>query len=83
MQRQPQRHYSIDEYFAVETGSPIKHEYYNGEIFAMAGASVAHNDITANIVGTLRLALRGTGWRAFGSDLWFSPLLLFDTHRCS
>ena len=69
MQRRPERHYSIDEYFAVETGSLIKHEYYNGEIFAMAGASVAHNDITANVVSTLRLALRGTGCRAFGSDL--------------
>ena len=69
MQRQPQRHYSVDEYFAVEAGSPIKHEYCNGEIFAMAGASVAHNDITANVVGTLRLSLRGTSCRAFGNDL--------------
>jgi Uma2 family endonuclease len=69
MQRQPQRHYSVDDYFAVEVRSPVKHEYYQGEIFAMAGASVAHNDITANLVATLRLALRGTGGRAFGSDL--------------
>jgi Uma2 family endonuclease len=69
MQRHPQRHYSVDDYFAVEAHSPIKHEYYQGEIFAAGAASVAHNDITANVVATLRLALRGTGFRAFGRDL--------------
>lgn len=69
MPGQPQRHYSVDDYFAVEATSTIKHEYYQGEIFAMAGASVAHNDITASVLATLRVALRGTGCRAFGSDL--------------
>lgn len=69
MSGQPQRHYCVDDYFAVEATSSIRHEYHNGEIFAMAGASVAHNDITANIVATLRLTLRETGCRAFGSDL--------------
>lgn len=54
MQRQPQRHYIIDDYFAVELNSAIKHEYCNGEIFTMAGASVAHNHITANVLGTVR-----------------------------
>ena len=66
---QPQRHYSLDDYFVVETDSVIKHEYYRGEIFAMAGASVAHNHIAANVLAFLRYALRGTGCSAFGSDL--------------
>ena len=69
MQRHTERHYSLDDYFAVELHSPIKHEFYNGEIFAMAGASVAHNHITANVLGALRTALRGTPCSAFGSDL--------------
>ncbi len=69
MQRHPQRHYSVDDYYAVELSSPIKHEYYSGEIFAMAGASVAHNHITANVLGALRTALRDTQCSAFGSDL--------------
>ena len=60
---QPQRHYSLDDYFVVETDSVIKHEYYRGEIFAMAGASVAHNHITANVLAFLRYALRGKGRR--------------------
>lgn len=66
---QPQRHYTLDDYFAVEETSPIKHEYRNGEIFAMAGASLAHNDIAANVLTLLHSALRDTGCRAFGSDL--------------
>jgi len=37
-----QRRYSLDDYFAVDASSAIRHEYANGEIFAMAGASVAH-----------------------------------------
>lgn len=69
MSSQPQRHYSLDDYFAAEESSPLKHEYYRGEIFAMAGASVAHNDISANVLSTLRIGLRGQGCRAFGSDL--------------
>lgn len=35
----------------------------------MAGASVAHNDISANVLTVLRTALRGASCRAFGSDL--------------
>jgi len=65
----PQRHYSLDDYFDIEEISEIKHEYHRGEIFAMAGASLAHNDITSNIHAALRTAFRGKGCRAFGSDL--------------
>jgi len=69
MQRQPQRHYSLAEYFAVEESSTIKHEYYNGEIFAMAGASLTHNHISANVLAALRTALRDSPCSAFGRDL--------------
>jgi len=65
----PQRRYSLDDYFAVEVGSSIRHEFLNGEIFAMAGASVAHNDIAANVLSLLRAGLGDSGCRAFGSDL--------------
>lgn len=66
---QPQRRYSVDDYFAVEADSAIKHDFYNGEIFAMAGASLAHNEITANVLALLRTALRGGRRRAYASDL--------------
>jgi Uma2 family endonuclease len=69
MRGHPQRHYSLDDYFAIETDSPIKHEYYQGEVFAMAGASLEHNEIAANVMAELRTKLRGTTCRAYGSDL--------------
>ena len=69
MKRESQRRYSLDEYFAVEETSQVKNEYYDGQIFAMAGASLEHNDIAANLLSFLRPALLHRGCRAFGSDL--------------
>lgn len=69
MSARPQRHYSLDDYFAVEQMSGPRHEYHRGEIFAMAGASLVHNRITLNVLTALRNALRDTRCEAFGSDL--------------
>ena len=69
MKRESWRRYSVDEYFAVEETSEVKNEYYSGEIFAMAGASIEHNHIAANLLTELRTALRGSECTAFGSDL--------------
>jgi Uma2 family endonuclease len=46
-----------------------RQEYYRGEIFAMAGASLVHNRITLNLLTALRVALRAGPCEAFGSDL--------------
>src|SRR5262245_32156270 len=64
-----QRRYSIDEYFAVEETSQVRNEYFDGEIFAMAGASLPHNRMPANHRALLRTApprprLRGL-WQRF------------------
>ena len=69
MLRDSQRHYSVDDYFTVEEMSEVKHEYYNGEIFAMAGASLRHNEIAANVLAEFRAGLRNTDCGAYGSDL--------------
>jgi hypothetical protein len=63
------RRYSLDEYFAVEETSHVKNEYYDGQIFAMAGASLAHHRISRNILTYLQSALANLGCEAFGSDL--------------
>lgn len=34
---------SIEEYLAMEDNAEVKHEYYQGEIFAIAGGTVPHN----------------------------------------
>src|SRR4051812_33978449 len=45
-----------------------KHEYYQGEIFAMAGAGRIHNIISVNLLTGLATQLKGKGCRPFGSD---------------
>lgn len=62
------RRFSVQEYLAREEGSAAKHEFYRGEIFAMAGATIPHNIIAGNVFAHLHTALRGKGCRPFGSD---------------
>ena len=40
---------SPEEYLAAEKDSPIKHEYIQGQVYAMAGASDAHVTIALNV----------------------------------
>jgi len=57
------------EYLEVEANSTMKHEYFDGYIVAMAGASYAHNLIFKNTYGQLSSLLKGKGCNPFGSDL--------------
>jgi Uma2 family endonuclease len=56
------------EYLAWETEQPIKHEYINGEVYAMAGGTLSHNDIAVNLTAILRNTLRGSGCKVRMSD---------------
>jgi Uma2 family endonuclease len=64
-----QRRFTIAEYLALEEDSLTKHEFYQGEIFGMAGATIRHNEISGNIFAGLYARLRGKGCRPYGSDL--------------
>ncbi len=46
--------YTPEEYFAFEETSVGKHEYENGEIFAMAGGSYQHGLISGNVLRRLQ-----------------------------
>jgi len=61
--------FSKDEYLDMEKSSDVKHEFYRGEIFAMAGAGARHNIIFANLFGELAQKLKGNKCRPYGSDL--------------
>ncbi len=63
------RYISEADYLAVERHSQTKSEYLAGQVFALAGASRAHNRITDNIGGMLYNALRGSGCEFFTSDM--------------
>ena len=68
MQALVQTYISEDEYWKMEDGSPIKHEYFGGQIYAMAGASRVHNVIASNAQTALASQLKGKKWRVVGSD---------------
>ena len=60
---------SIEDYLEGEKVSEVKHEYVNGEVFAMAGTSKSHNRIIRNIVKKLQTALDGTECETFFVDI--------------
>jgi Uma2 family endonuclease len=62
------RRFSLAEYLSWEERSGGKHEFYRGEVFAMAGASTRHNRIAASILGQLYHLLQNGPCEVFGSD---------------
>ena len=58
-----------EEYLELERTSDVKHEYYNGEIFAMSGGTANHSRISTNLGHDLLDALRGKDCDVFNGDL--------------
>jgi len=72
------RLYTVEEYFALEEQSDIRHEYYHGEIYplggpasaeGMAGATKAHNRLIQNCVLALRQGLGGRECEVFSESV--------------
>ena len=66
---QPIQLLTPEQYLRRENDSSVRHEYYRGEVFAMAGGSPDHSLITANVSGELRSRLKGTPCRVYESNL--------------
>ncbi len=47
-------HHTYEDYLAFEAASPTKHEYCDGEIYAMAGGTIEHGALIAAVTGALR-----------------------------
>lgn len=66
--QQPQK-MTIEEYLAWEPQQELRYEYVNGEVFAIAGGTIPHNDITLNFYTALYPHLRARGCRVNVSDV--------------
>lgn len=66
--QQPQK-MTIEEYLAWEPLQEPRYEYDNGEVFAMTGGTIPHNDIALNLYRTLYPHLRARGCRVNVSDV--------------
>jgi Uma2 family endonuclease len=64
---------SFEDYLALEVASETKHEYDDGALTAMAGASDPHVTITTNLVAAIRPHLRGTPCRLYSTDMKLRP----------
>ena len=58
-----------EDYLAIERSAEFKSEYFDGEIFAMAGASRAHNAIVLNVGSEIRQHLKNRSCKAYVNDM--------------
>jgi Uma2 family endonuclease len=57
-----------EEYFAWEAQQQVRHEYLDGEVYAMTGGTVNHSQIASNFNRLLGNHLRGSGCKVLNSD---------------
>lgn len=67
-QRQPEYDFTEKEYWQIDELSAIKHEFWQGQICAMAGASTDHNRISLSVGSSLKVQLRGRPCEPFVGD---------------
>lgn len=60
---------SPEDYLAGESFAEVRHEYVDGEVYAMSGARKRHNLISLNLARALHTHLRGTPCQVFTSDV--------------
>ena len=61
--------YTYEEYLAFERSANTRHEFFDGEIYAMAGGTPTHAAVCVNVSSLLRAQLRGRGCQTYSSDL--------------
>lgn len=57
-----------EEYFVWEETQNIRHEYLDGEVYAMSGGTINHSDISGNVLVLLKAHMRGSGCKVLNSD---------------
>lgn len=62
-------YWTVEEYLEFEKTSPVRHEYVDGEIYAMAGESKNHNRIALDLSSIINQRLAGSRCEAFIEDI--------------
>ncbi len=60
--------FTPEEYFAWEEQQLERHEYIDGEVYAMSGGTISHSEIALNFGSLLKIHLRGSGCKTLNSD---------------
>ena len=79
MQLIAKQYYTPEEYLELEATTDYKSEYIDGQIIAMAGASINHNRISLNLSSGLNFAFRNQNYEVFMGDmrLWIPQKLIY------
>ena len=67
--QQPQFYIGVAEYLEREKDSPVRHEYVDGQMYVMTGASDRHNRIALNLASRLNDHLNGGPCEVFIADM--------------
>jgi Uma2 family endonuclease len=60
--------FTPEQYFAWEEQQLHRHEYIDGEVYAMSGGTINHGDIAGNFLALLKIHMRGRGCKTLNSD---------------
>jgi Uma2 family endonuclease len=60
---------SLEEYLELDKNSDERYEYFDGEVVAMSGASLKHNQVISNLTGELRNQLEGRDCQILPADM--------------
>jgi len=73
------RHYTPEEYLALEEVAESKSEYQDGEIIPMTGSTTNHNEIAGNFYSHFKFAFRGQNYLIYMADvrLWIPRYRLY------
>ena len=69
MSLQPKSYFSPEDYLALERSADFKSEYFDGEIFAMTGASEPHNLIMISTIRELSTQLKKRPCKLYANDM--------------
>lgn len=65
----PKQRYTLEEYLELDSNSEEKYEYFDGEVFAMAGGSLHHNRVARNLIWLLNDKLAAAGCEVLPADM--------------
>ena len=63
------RRYTPEEYLELERQSDVRHEYYEGEIYAMACETLKHSQICVNLAREVSSQLKGKPCQALSPNM--------------
>ncbi len=69
MSTQPKQRLTSGDYLAWERQQEVRHEFFDGELYAMTGASREHNLVCLNIAASLHTQLRGQPCEVYNNDM--------------